>query len=165
MYRRTSLASSSRLAPYAPRAARARLRRAERARQIIRRREGRRRGVNATGQPRRDLLEQPAVAVRIIERGERAVAAKLRIRTADPEPPKQVGLVLTGVNPAGVVENLADLDAAGEQLVAGGSDVGDDQVQSLGEPGAEAVTFLPKMTEHPEPGGVNWITRKSSPLS
>ena len=31
------------------------------------------------------------------------------------------------------------------------------------EPGAAAVTFLPKMTEHPEPGGVNWITRKSSP--
>ena len=27
------------------------------------------------------------------------------------------------------------------------------------EPGAAAVTFLPKMTEHPEPGGVNWITR------
>jgi hypothetical protein len=25
------------------------------------------------------------------------------------------------------------------------------------------VTFLPKMTEHPEPGGKNWITRKSSP--
>ena len=33
------------------------------------------------------------------------------------------------------------------------------------EPGAAAVTFLPKMTEHPEPGGVNWITRKSLPLS
>ena len=28
------------------------------------------------------------------------------------------------------------------------------------EPGVAAVTFLPKMTEHPEPGGVNWITRK-----
>jgi hypothetical protein len=25
------------------------------------------------------------------------------------------------------------------------------------EPGAAGVTFLPKMTEHPEPGGVNWI--------
>jgi hypothetical protein len=30
------------------------------------------------------------------------------------------------------------------------------------EPGAAEVTFLPKMTEHAEPGGVNWITRKSS---
>ena len=33
------------------------------------------------------------------------------------------------------------------------------------EPGAAAVTFLPKMTEQPEPGGVNWITRKSFPES
>jgi hypothetical protein len=24
------------------------------------------------------------------------------------------------------------------------------------EPGAAAVTLLPKMTEHAEPGGVNW---------
>jgi len=31
------------------------------------------------------------------------------------------------------------------------------------EPGAAAVTFLPKMTEDGEPGGVNWITRQSSP--
>jgi hypothetical protein len=29
------------------------------------------------------------------------------------------------------------------------------------DPGSAAVTFLPKMIEHPEPGGVNWITRKS----
>ena len=35
----------------------------------------------------------------------------------------------------------------------------------LAEPAAAAVTFLPKMTEHPEPGGVNWITRKSSPAA
>jgi hypothetical protein len=107
----------------------------KRARQIVRRREGCRRGVNATGQPRGDLLEQPAVAVRITERGERAVAATLGIRTADPEPPKQVGLVGAGVHAAGVVENLADLDAASEQLVAGGGDVGDDQVQALGGAG------------------------------
>ena len=41
-------------------------------------RSERRRGrVDAAGQPRRDLLEQPAVAVRIAERGERAVAAAL----------------------------------------------------------------------------------------
>ena len=35
----------------------------------------------------------------------------------------------------------------------------------LAEPAAAAVTFLPKTTEHPEPGGVNWITRKSSPAA
>ena len=83
----------------------------------------------------------------------------LGIGTADPEPPEQIGLVRAGIHAAGVVEHLADLDAAAEQLVAGGLDVGNDQVQSLAEPGAAAVTFLPKMTEHPEPGGVNWITR------
>jgi len=33
------------------------------------------------------------------------------------------------------------------------------------DPGSAAVTFLPKMIEHPEPGGVNWITRKSLLLS
>ena len=31
------------------------------------------------------------------------------------------------------------------------------------EPGAAAVTLLPKITEHAEPGGVNWITRQPSP--
>ena len=59
----------------------------------------------------------------------------LGIRTADPEPPKQIGLVRAGVHVAGVVEHLADLDAATEQFVAGGLDVGDDQVQSLGGAG------------------------------
>src|ERR1043166_2711203 len=47
------------------------------ARQIVRRRKSRRRRVNATGQPRRQLLEQPAVAVRILERREGAVATML----------------------------------------------------------------------------------------
>jgi hypothetical protein len=31
------------------------------------------------------------------------------------------------------------------------------------EPGAAEVMFVPNWTEHPEPGGVNWTTRK--PLS
>jgi len=51
----------------------------KRARQIVRRRESRGRRVYATGQPRRDFLEQPAVAVRITERSERPVAAMLGI--------------------------------------------------------------------------------------
>src|SRR5215469_4464051 len=108
------------------------LRTPERARQIACRREGRRRRIDATRQSRRELLEQPAVAIRIMERSERAVAAMLGIRTADPEAPKQVRLVRARVHPAGVMEYLADLDAA---------------------------------IEHPEPGGVNWITRKSLPSS
>lgn len=38
---------------------------------------------SSSGQPRCDLLEQPAVAVGIAERGERAVAARLGRRAAD----------------------------------------------------------------------------------
>ena len=84
----------------------------------------------------------------------------LRVRTANPAPPKEVRLVRASVNAVGVVEHFADLYAATDQFVAGGLDVGDNQVQPWAEPGAAPVTFLPKMTEHPEPGGVNWITRK-----
>ncbi len=44
--------------------------------------------------------------------------------------------------------------------LASSLDVGDHKVQSLRRsPSAAAVTFLPKITELAEPGGVNWITR------
>jgi hypothetical protein len=56
------------------------------------------------------------------------------VRTADAEPPKQIGLVRTSVY-AFVVEHFADLDAAIEQLFAGGRNVGDDQVKVLGGAG------------------------------
>jgi len=78
-------------------------------------------------QPRRDLLQQPAVAVGIAEGDERTVAAMLGIRTADPEPPKQVGLVRASVHAAGV-EYLGRVDAVRDQFVARSLDVGDDQV-------------------------------------
>jgi len=56
----------------------------------------------------------------------------LRIQTANPAPPKQVGLVRADIRAAGVVEHLADLDAATEQLDAGSLDVGNNQIQALG---------------------------------
>jgi hypothetical protein len=31
------------------------------------------------------------------------------------------------------------------------------------EPGASDAMFVPNWIEHPEPGGVNWTMRKSSP--
>ena len=65
--------------------------------------------------------------------------------------------------PGLVVEDLADVDAVLDELGAGGLDVGDDEVQTLDEPGAAAVMPVPKMIEHPEPGGVNCTIRK--PLS
>ena len=55
----------------------------------------------------------------------------LGMRTADPEPPEQVRFVRADMLAGGVMEHLADLDAATEQLVTGGGDVGDDQVQAL----------------------------------
>src|SRR6185295_4328236 len=99
-------------------------------------------GVDAPGQPGRNLLEQPAVAIRIAERGERAIATMLGIRTRDSESPKQVGLVRTGIHAAGAVEHLADLDAATAQVAAGCVDVGDDQIQTLRRAGCRRGDVL-----------------------
>ena len=71
------------------------------------------------GQPRRDLLEQPAVAIRILERGERAVAAMLGIRPADPDLPKQVRFVRASVHTASVVDPIARAIARKAALSAG----------------------------------------------
>jgi hypothetical protein len=107
-----------------------RFRTAKRARQIVRR------GVcsatsHTPGQPRRNLLQQPAVAVRVTERGKRLVAAMLGVRTIDPEPPKQVRLVRASVHTAAAVEHVTDRDAATTHFVASGLDIGRDQVQAL----------------------------------
>jgi hypothetical protein len=56
----------------------------------------------------------------------------LGIRTAYPAPPKQVGFVRAVVRAGRVVEHLADLNSTTEELVAGGLDIGDDQVEALG---------------------------------
>jgi hypothetical protein len=78
------------------------------------------------GKARRDLLEQPAVPVWILERGKREVGTTFRVPPSDAR-------VLRGVveGAAGVVEYLADVDAAGDQVVAGGVEIiyGEDQVR------------------------------------
>jgi hypothetical protein len=63
------------------------------------------------------------------------------------------------------VEYFTDLDAATEQLSRAALMSETIRYSPWAEPAAAAVTFLPKMTEHGEPGGVNWITRKSSPAA
>jgi hypothetical protein len=108
------------------------LRTPKRARQIVRRCKGRRRVVDAAGKPRRDFLKQPAVSVRVPERGERAVAAMLGITAVDSNPPKQVGLVRAGLHVRGAVEHFADLNAVTEQILARGLDIVDDQIKALG---------------------------------
>ena len=79
----------------------------------------------------------------------------LGVRTVDPDPPKQVGLVRASVHAAGAVEHLADLNAATEQFVAGSLDVRDDQVQALGGAGRRGGDVLAEDDRAPEPGGVN----------
>src|SRR5690348_14176961 len=56
----------------------------------------------------------------------------LRIGTADSDFSKQVGLVGACEDVVAAMEHFAYLDAAIEQVFAGGFDVGDDQVQALG---------------------------------
>ena len=63
----------------------------------------------------------------------------LGIRAVDPDPPKQVGLVRAGIHVAGAVKYLADLNAATEQIVARGPDVGHNQVRPWAEPGCAPV--------------------------
>ena len=58
----------------------------------------------------------------------------LGIRPLTPEASKEVGFVRTSVHLAGV-EHLANFDAATEQFLAGGLDIGDDQVEALGGAG------------------------------
>src|SRR5258707_2074117 len=69
----------------------------------------------ASGKPRRYLLKQPTVPVWILERAKREVGPTLRVTPAD-------AWVLHSVveGAAGVVEDLAHVDAAGDQVVAGG---------------------------------------------
>ena len=70
----------------------------------------------AAGKARRDLLQQPAIPVWILERGEREVGTTFRVAPGHAR-------VLDGVveRTAGVVEHLANVDAAGDQVLASGS--------------------------------------------
>jgi len=79
---------------------------------------------SSSWQPRCDFLQQPAVAVRIMEGSKREVTGMGRVWTAGPQTSKQVGLIGPSVHVA-AVEHWADLDAPTEQLFPGGLDVGD----------------------------------------
>src|SRR4029077_7500127 len=68
----------------------------------------------AAGKACRDLLQQPAVPVWILKRGKREVGTTFRV---PPSHARVLDRVVEGA--AGVVEDLADVDAAGDQAVAG----------------------------------------------
>src|ERR1700737_579200 len=84
---------------------------------------------SSSGKPRLDLLEQPAVAVWIAERGERAIAGMVGCGPAD-STARAVAPELSSRRPG--VEHLADLGTSGGELLACGLDVGDDEVEALG---------------------------------
>src|SRR5262249_16867459 len=84
----------------------------------------------AAGQTLPDLLEQPAVSVRILERGKREVRAAFRVAPGNAR-------LLAGVveRSAGEMEGLAHVGAAGDQVGPGGIEVLDRQDQALHGPG------------------------------
>jgi hypothetical protein len=103
------------------------------------------------GQPDRDLLEQPAIAVRVAERRVREVRAPGPVGK-----PGRLRLLL----------HLADVDAAVDEIFPGGVDVLDRQVHQLNGPDSIAVmpgTPLPKWIEHCEWGGVICTNRAPPP--
>ncbi len=112
----------------------------------------------AAGKPRLDLLEQPAVPVRILERGKRVVGTTLRVAPAD-------AWVLHGVveGAAGIVEDLAHLDAAGDEVVAGGGNVVDGENQAVYCAGLGGRNSLAEDDRGCELCGVICTARKSSP--
>jgi hypothetical protein len=61
---------------------------------------------------------------------------------------------------ADVVEDLAHFDTEVHQFEPGRFDIGDHELQSLTEPGAAALTPLPKMIEQAEPRAVSCTTRR-----
>src|SRR6478609_79752 len=69
---------------------------AERGGEVGRGGERRAVGGHASGQSRGDFLQQPAVAVGIAERGKRTIGAMLGVRSANSDPPEQIGLVRAG---------------------------------------------------------------------
>ena len=126
--RRTSPANSRRAGRRsASRARRARPGTAECAREFGCRRKCRVVRVHASRQAPRHLLEQPAVAVRITERGIGTVAATLGIGPALRRRPNRYGSSGPAGGVAGIVEGLADLDIASKQIGARSLNVGDDQ--------------------------------------
>ena len=72
----------------------------------------------SSGESRVDLLEQPAIAVRIAERGERDVTAPLRIRAAERR-----------LSRPGTVEHFAYVYAMPDEFGTRCLDVGHDEIQ------------------------------------
>jgi hypothetical protein len=82
---------------------------------------------STSGQARRDLLEQPCVAIWVAERSKGKVAAVAGVRPTDPAVAfgTELGARFRSM------EHLTNLDAAGNEIFAGSFDIGNDQVETL----------------------------------
>ena len=120
----------------------------QRARQVARRGERRLGGVDAAGQPRRDLLQQPAVAVRVAERGERAVAGVIGRRPADAT--AAVGLELAARVSGWNTSLTSTPRPTSSSRAASMSET--IRYRPWAEPGAADVMFVPNWIEQPRAG-------------
>ncbi len=111
------------------------------ARELLSRGERRQPRLDAAGQPRRDFLEQPAVAVGVAERDERAVAAVVGGGPRDPP----FGQATEPRAPLTLVEYLAHVDSQGAELLTRCLDIGDDQVQRLSGTGHRVREVRPEL--------------------
>src|SRR6476469_5994723 len=112
-------------------------------------------------QPLGDLLQHPAVAIRIAERGERGIAAAFGIAPAFA--PVETGARQEAADvpvPAGeavaAVVHLAHLHPTPNQLLTRGIDVGDDQVSVPDAAGLGRGQVLSEVDRAARSGGVNW---------
>ena len=108
--------------------------------------------VHASGQSRGDLLQQPAVAVRIAECGEGGVAAPLRIATADGGFPGRRG---------GTLRSRRHRDRRARRAPPR-CRTRRDRVRLPSLATADVIP-VPKWIEQGEPGGVNCTPRNVSP--
>src|SRR5262249_9187006 len=98
--------------------------------------------VYTAGEPRRYLLEQPGIAVRVAKDGERSVAGALRLDPGDASVGSR-GFELTAGSAR--MEDLTDFRAAPNEFGTGGPDVGHDEVQALGGAGRGRRDFCTEL--------------------
>ena len=99
--------------------------------------------LHAARESLRDLLQDPYIAVGVRERCSAEVGAALRIEAGN--------AALARFE----VPDLADFDAAADQVLAGGLDVVDDEEQARPRTGVIVVAPCPNWIDACEPGGVN----------
>src|SRR5215469_5841126 len=105
-------------------------------------------GSDSAGESARDFLDEPGVAVGIVEGAEPPVAGMRRVGPADP-------CLRRERRP---VPDVTYVDATAEEFVVRGFDVGYGQTAFGGAWRGRGDSFA-NVTEQSEPGGVNWTTR------